>query len=182
MSLKNIKSNTQDQKGFTIVELLIVVVVIAILAAITIVSYNGITNRANASAAASTAASLQKKAELYAADGPTKLYPASIASLTTSPTVASDTWYVAPSSINALLTSNPDASNGKDTVRYQPCGTGASATPAAGPTTVATITAITGAVITYWGFSGTTTKTISLGQTSGTTGTTTTYNVGCAVS
>ena len=35
------------QKGFTIVELLIVVVVIAILAAITIVSYNGITNKAN---------------------------------------------------------------------------------------------------------------------------------------
>jgi prepilin-type N-terminal cleavage/methylation domain-containing protein len=37
-----------DDEGFTIVELLIVVVVIAILAAITIVSYNGITNRANA--------------------------------------------------------------------------------------------------------------------------------------
>lgn len=34
------------QKGFTIVELLIVVVVIAILAAITIVAYNGISNRA----------------------------------------------------------------------------------------------------------------------------------------
>ncbi|HWT40310.1 MAG TPA: prepilin-type N-terminal cleavage/methylation domain-containing protein [Dongiaceae bacterium] len=34
------------QSGFTIVELLIVVVVIAILAAITIVSYNGITSRA----------------------------------------------------------------------------------------------------------------------------------------
>ena len=41
--------NTQTyrvHKGFTIVELLIVVVVIAILAAITIVSYNGITRRA----------------------------------------------------------------------------------------------------------------------------------------
>lgn len=35
------------QKGFTIVELLIVIVVIGILAAITIVSYNGITARAN---------------------------------------------------------------------------------------------------------------------------------------
>jgi len=38
------------QKGFTIVELLIVVVVIAILAAITIVSFNGIQNRAYDSA------------------------------------------------------------------------------------------------------------------------------------
>lgn len=36
----------RQSKGFTIVELLIVVVVIAILAAITIVSYRGITNRA----------------------------------------------------------------------------------------------------------------------------------------
>lgn len=42
----------QSRSGFTIVELLIVVVVIAILAAITIVSYNGITTRAeNASRA-----------------------------------------------------------------------------------------------------------------------------------
>jgi len=34
-------------KGFTIVELLIVIVVIGILAGITIISYNGVTNRAN---------------------------------------------------------------------------------------------------------------------------------------
>lgn len=33
-------------RGFTIIELLVVVVVIAILASITVVSYNGITNRA----------------------------------------------------------------------------------------------------------------------------------------
>ena len=53
--LTNIKAKNQ---GFTIVELLIVVVVVAILAAITIVSYNGITNRANTSAAASLASTL----------------------------------------------------------------------------------------------------------------------------
>jgi prepilin-type N-terminal cleavage/methylation domain-containing protein len=40
----------RKSSGFTIVELLIVVVVIAILAAITIVSFNGITARANDSA------------------------------------------------------------------------------------------------------------------------------------
>lgn len=41
----------KDKSGFTIVELLIVVVVIAILAAITIVAYNGIQNRAKKSSA-----------------------------------------------------------------------------------------------------------------------------------
>ena len=42
-------ATTKASKGFTIVELLIVVVVIAILAAIITVSYNGITSRASAS-------------------------------------------------------------------------------------------------------------------------------------
>ncbi len=44
------KITPQSPKGFTIVELLIVIVVIAILAAITIVSYNGIRDRAQAAA------------------------------------------------------------------------------------------------------------------------------------
>ena len=65
---KQIKS-----KGFTIVELLIVIVVIAILAAITIVAYNGIQQRAKASAAQSAAETVQKKAE--AANAITSSYP-----------------------------------------------------------------------------------------------------------
>lgn len=59
-------SKTQLQRGFTIVELLIVVVVIAILAAITIVAYNGINDRAKASAAASAAQQVGKKIAAYA--------------------------------------------------------------------------------------------------------------------
>ncbi len=53
------------QSGFTIVELLIVIVVIAILAAITIVAYNGIQNRAKASAAQSLANNIAKKVESF---------------------------------------------------------------------------------------------------------------------
>jgi prepilin-type N-terminal cleavage/methylation domain-containing protein len=53
--------------GFTIVELLIVIVVIAILAAITIVAYNGIQNRARATAVQAEASQAAKKIVLYSA-------------------------------------------------------------------------------------------------------------------
>lgn len=49
------------QKGFTIVELLIVVVVIGILAAIVIVAYNGVTNNANDSSVQSDLSKIGKK-------------------------------------------------------------------------------------------------------------------------
>ncbi len=52
------------QLGFTIVELLIVIVVIAILAAITIVSYNGIQERARISTAQSFASQLIRSPDM----------------------------------------------------------------------------------------------------------------------
>jgi len=54
------------QKGFTIVELLIVIVVIGILAAITIVAYNGIQNKAKQSAVQSRLTQSNKKILTYA--------------------------------------------------------------------------------------------------------------------
>ena len=54
--------------GFTIVELLIVIVVIAILAAITIVAYTGITTRADFSSMRSDVTTIQKAVELYYAE------------------------------------------------------------------------------------------------------------------
>jgi len=56
----------KKQKGFTIVELLIVVVVIAILAAITIVAYNGIQNRAKSAATQSAASQALRKINTFA--------------------------------------------------------------------------------------------------------------------
>lgn len=56
----------KQRQGFTIVELLIVVVVIAILAAITIVAYNGISNRAKSSATLSSVEQAGKKVATYA--------------------------------------------------------------------------------------------------------------------
>lgn len=55
-------------RGFTIVELLIVIVVIGILAAIIIIAYAGVTKQANASAAKGNASGVQKVAEVYASD------------------------------------------------------------------------------------------------------------------
>lgn len=56
------------QHGFTIVELLIVIVIIAILAAITVVAYNGIQQRAQNTAKISNVDSLTKLISLYRAD------------------------------------------------------------------------------------------------------------------
>jgi len=63
-----LKRDQYRTPGFTIVELLIVIVVIAILAAITIISYNGISNRAKQSAAASAAQQAAKKVLNYSTD------------------------------------------------------------------------------------------------------------------
>lgn len=63
----------KKQSGFTIVELLIVIVVIAILAAISIVAYNGIQNRAKFSKISQDLKSMQKLIEIYKADN--GIYP-----------------------------------------------------------------------------------------------------------
>ncbi len=87
MSLTNI-NKIRSERGFTIVELLIVIVVIAILAAITIVAYNGVTSRANATSAQAAASTVIKKGEAYNAENST--YPTLPSQLTSA--AASNTY------------------------------------------------------------------------------------------
>ncbi len=118
MTLKQTK-----QRGFTIVELLIVVVIIAILAAITIVAYNGIQDRAKKSSAQSAASSLQKKAEAYGIDGPNN-YPTTVSQMTTA---ASDkSYYLAPASLTLQTTAlvAGTAPTNANTVNYYTCNSG----------------------------------------------------------
>ena len=64
-----------QNRGFTIVELLIVIVVIAVLAAISIVAYNGISARANAAATMSTVKSLEKTLYIWAGNESFSVWP-----------------------------------------------------------------------------------------------------------
>jgi prepilin-type N-terminal cleavage/methylation domain-containing protein len=115
MNIKNMK----NEKGFTIVELLIVIVVIGILAAITIVAYNGVQARAKLSAASDAASKVAAKAEAYNAEK--AVYPPSIASLTTSAT-STDSFQVTGITIQA--TAIGSAPTNPNTVNILNCTNG----------------------------------------------------------
>ena len=76
---------TLGSSGFTIVELLIVVVVIAILAAITVVAYTGVTSRAHDAAIRSDLRNMASQFEqYYATEG---VYPTSVSVLAGTPPI-----------------------------------------------------------------------------------------------
>lgn len=165
------KLKHNNQNGFTIVELLIVIVIIGILAAITIVSYTGITARANTAASQSAASATISKATIYFTEK--NGWPATYGLLTGA--ASTDTWdlngvsFVATANLQALA--GVPANN--STVLYEVCGVNA----AAASTSYATVTNITGIKVDYWKYDGTP---ASQSLTAGTTnGTVNTYNVTC---
>ena len=97
-------------RGFTIVELLVVIVVIGILAAITIVAYSGIQNKASDSAVQADLSTIAKKMELYGVDN--ARYPSSVAELQTLGLKTSKSSYAISSAmkINLGYCTKPDYS------------------------------------------------------------------------
>lgn len=102
-------------QGFTIVELLIVVVIIGILAAITLVSYNGIQNRSKNSAALALANGVSKKVTAYYTVEQT--YPGTAAAFT-SQTAVPEAVLDNPASVNGNA---PTTTDGTSRVQYDPC-------------------------------------------------------------
>ncbi len=92
----------RKQVGFTIVELLIVIVVIGILAAITIVAYNGIQNRANDTTVQNDLAAFFKKMELYKINSSTSRYPTPLSSIDMQPITSSESIKIATNAYSTI--------------------------------------------------------------------------------
>ena len=88
------------QTGFTIVELLIVIVVIGILAAITIVAFNGVTNRAKVASVQADVANAAKQLEVYKSTSSTGTYPPDLATANIKSTSGNTLYYDYNSSTN----------------------------------------------------------------------------------
>lgn len=127
MTLNNIKQLRKD-RGFTIVELLIVIIVIAILAAIVIVAYQGITQKANTSKAQTNAVSVQKKVEAFNADNTqgNGQYPAAATNVNSATGVAAPVQGVTVQGSGSATAAptNLSASNATSTVDYASCTAG----------------------------------------------------------
>ena len=170
-----LKQLNSGKNGFTIVELLIVIVIIAILAAITIVAYNGVQSRGKAASAAALASNIAKKAELYNADPTTSTtgYPATLTALTGA---ASSTLYaIDAGSISPVTALSASTANIEKAIIFKKCGHNGTTTAPVAPAT--NITVQTGVSVEYWNNGSVASDTV--GQTSGTVGT---FPVVCIVS
>lgn len=164
MSFKDLQTRLKSERGFTIVELLIVIVVIGVLAAISIVSYAGVTTNARNAQNKADASQIVKVSETYNADQ--GVYPTDAAHFTSGTAKL-------PSSVTVyfVTTANADVDTATDTGSSAPSGPTEWATAVYTKTpentkyyTVKTCGSAAGVLVFY--AEGTTVRTMSAGNTS----------------
>jgi prepilin-type N-terminal cleavage/methylation domain-containing protein len=172
LSNKN-NPNNQKEDGFTIVELLVVIVVIGILAAITVVSYTGITTKANSSTAQSAANQVVTKVNDYYVEPTPTDFPQTFGAMTAD---ATKSYYISSGISNLSGASEMSSKPGSpSTIQFLVCGVG----PSAAATSYSNLLTgkVTGIKIDYWKYDGTAgAQDYTVGVTSGTYNT---YNVTC---
>ena len=127
MSLNNTKQ--WRDPGFTIVELLVVIVVIGILAAITVASYTGVTNKAYTKSGIANGDSIGKVLDAYAAEF--NYYPSGFAA------ISSSTYAKIPGGVTINATAS-DVNDKGVHFQYARCD--------------GTATTSTGARLSYWSY------------------------------
>lgn len=128
MNTKTIRARNASG-GFTIVELLIVIIVIGILAGIVLVSYNGTVTSSKTNAAQASASALQHKIEGYGSVKGSFPYPSPLTAANYTSLLNS----LPDSSISNtnIAIGTPGPSNGQYTVQVQVCTTPAVVTTGA---------------------------------------------------
>ena len=170
--MTNLTNNIKRDRGFTIVELLVVIVVIGILAAITIVSYTGITGRANTSGGQSSANNVIQKANAYVVDASaTTTWPVTLAALTGA--AATTSYFLTGITYNALGSAPSPAA--PSYVQFQLCGYKTVTGTATAATLYSEISATpgssggvaTGVRVGYWDYTAGSITYLSAGTVSG---------------
>ncbi len=112
----NSRTDSPADRGFTMVELLVVIVILGILAALMVFTVRGVTDRASRGRAPPTSTTIEKAADAYMAQNPGRCLPASAPAPT-----AIEQFLVDAGMIRQVSTYCDLAADGTVTTTGEPC-------------------------------------------------------------